>query len=119
GRAVRQRRSLLRLRGLADPCERGSEVSRRMRDDLEPHAGMPGAAELRAGPLVAPWRVDLDPQDIDATGNRVDLAGKARDPERVDDVATRDRDIDRRSDRQVQDAGGRLAALVRIAERPA
>ena len=71
-------------------------------------------------PLVAPRRVGLQAQDVHAPRDRVDLAGEARDPEGVDDVAAGHHDVDGR-------AGGKdasrpvvdHAAMVRIAEGPA
>ena len=70
-------------------------------------------------PLVAPRRVGLDAQDVHAPRDRVDLAGEARDPERVNDVAARHHDVDGCAGGKMQDARGPLAAVVRILEGPA
>src|SRR5262245_20793481 len=90
-----------------------------MSDDLESHRSVPDAAELRAGPLVAPRRVGLDAQHVYPPRDRVDLPGETRDPERMDDVAARHHDIDGRAGGKMQNACGCLAVVVRITKGPA
>ncbi len=103
----------------ARPRKRRGVIGLRMHDDVEAHAGVPLAAELGALALIAPGRVGLQAQVLDASGDGVDLAGQARDPQRVDDVATGDHDVHRHAGGQVQHAFGGEPALVGIAEDPA
>jgi hypothetical protein len=51
------------------------------------------AAELGALAGVAAGRGGLDPERVNVAGKRVELSGKTRDPEGMDDVATGDADI--------------------------
>jgi hypothetical protein len=87
--------------------------------DIEPHAGVAGAAIFGADAAVAPGYVRLDPQSRRVAGYRVDLAGKTRDPETVDHVGACDTYLDHDPCRDMQrSAAARCRGHVRIAEVP-
>ena len=77
-----------------------------MHDDSEPHPGVADAAEFGALSFVAAWFIGLHMQDVHMSRHSVDLAGKAWNPEGVDNVKAADRDVDGNSCRQVQDIHG-------------
>ena len=100
-------------------CASAAEKSSgRMDDDDETHAGVAETAELVAGPFVTARLVGLDAQEIHVPRHRIDLAGKARHPEGMDDVEAGDHDVDGVARGQVQDVPGLDPAMIGIAEGP-
>src|SRR5690606_31603261 len=90
---------------------------RRMRNDLEAHDLVPFAAELCADSAIATWPICLEPDRVLVTGDRIDLAAKARHPETMDYVRAGDDKLDLFAGRNVQHLfAGRFR--LGIAERP-
>src|SRR6266849_2269730 len=61
------------------------EISRRMRDDAEQHAGMLQAAIFGAVADIGAWLCWLDPHEIAAIGDQIGFTGELRYPETVRD----------------------------------
>ena len=83
----------------------------RLGDDLhaEQHFGVVLAAELGALAVVGALPGGRQPDVVGLAGNHVPLVQEVRDPERVDDVARVELELDRLVDRQVQ--GGQLVLV--------
>src|SRR5690554_3604414 len=66
----------------------------RMRHDLEAHDVVPFAAILGADAAIASRSVGLEPDPVQVSGNRIDLAAEAWHPEAVDHIGAGDHELD-------------------------
>ena len=98
-------------------CDPFVEVGGGQRDRADAHVGVREPAELGALTPVLTRVVGLERDARDATGHGVALAVERGDPERVDDVARADADLDRLP-RGDDDLVGGDDALLGVAELP-